>query len=164
MPSTLEKRLANLLEPAIEGLGFNLVRLCITGTGRPAIQVMAERPDRTITVDDCARLSRELSAILEVEDPMAGGYVLEVSSPGIDRPLTRLKDFRDFAGFEAKLETKTLVEGQRRFRGKLAGEEKGKIRILTKDGEKEVEFENIEKAKLILTDELATASLKGQAT
>ena len=95
---------------------------------------------------------------------MSGNYVLEVSSPGIDRPLTRLKDFRDFAGLEAKVETKTPVEGQRRFRGKLAGEDKGQIRILTEDGEKEVEFENIEKAKLILTDELVTASLKGKAT
>ncbi len=164
MPSALEKRLANLLEPAIEGLSFELVRVRITGAGRPAIQVMAERLDRTMTVDDCAKLSRELSAILDVEDPMSGNYVLEVSSPGIDRPLTRLKDFRDFAGLEAKVETKTPVEGQRRFRGKLAGEDKGQIRILTEDGEKEVEFENIEKAKLILTDELVTASLKGKAT
>ncbi len=164
MPSALEKRLANLLQPAIEGLSFELVRVRITGPGRPAIQVMAERPDRTMTVNDCAKLSRELSVILDVEDPMTGEYILEVSSPGIDRPLTRLKDFRDFIGFEAKVETITPVEGQRRFRGKLAGEDKGWIRILTENGEKKVEFENIEKAKLILTDELVTASLKGKAT
>jgi len=162
MPSAAEQKLANLLQPAIEGLGFELVRLRIASGGRPTIQVMAEKPDRTMTVENCARLSREISAILDVEDPISGQYVLEVSSPGLDRPLTRLKDFTDFAGFEAKVETKTPVDGQRKFRGRLAGEDNGRIKILTDEGEKEVEFEAIERAKLVLTDELIAASLKGK--
>jgi len=163
MPSPLETKLANLLEPAIEGLGFELVRVRISGAGQPTIQVMAERPDRTMTVAGCAQLSRELSAVMDVEDPMSGKYVLEVSSPGIDRPLTRLKDFKEFAGFEAKLEMKIPVDGRVRFRGPLVGTAGENIKILTNDGEINLEFENIERAKLVLTDDLIAASLKGQA-
>jgi ribosome maturation factor RimP len=162
MPTPIERRLNSLLEPAVEGLGFELVRVLLSGQTRPTIQVMAERPDRTMSVDDCAKLSRELSAILDVEDPVKGGYVLEVSSPGIDRPLTRPKDFKDFLGYAAKVETKVPVESRRRFKGELLGLEDGKLRILTQEGEKELELYNIEKAKLVLTDDLIKASLKGQ--
>ncbi len=162
MSTALEQRLKSLLEPAIEGLGFELVRVLLSGQNRPTIQVMAERPDRTMSVDDCARLSRELSAILDVEDPVKAGYVLEVSSPGIDRPLTRPKDFKDFLGFAAKVETKVLVDGRRRFKGELSGLEDGNLKILTEAGEIELELTNIEKAKLVLTDDLIKASLKGQ--
>ena len=161
MPSPIEDRLIALLGPAIEGLGFELVRIKIIGGGKPIIQVMAERPDRTMTVEDCARLSREVSAVLDVEDPIAGEYLLEVSSPGIDRPLTRLKDFEDFKGLEAKLETRALIDGQKRFRGLLAGVEKGRITLLMEGREIEILFEDIERAKLVMTDKLVRASLKG---
>ena len=161
MPSPLEDKLAGLLKPAIEGLGFELIRISVQGTGKPTIQVMAERPDRTMVVEDCAKLSREISAVMDVEDPILGEYVLEVSSPGIDRPLTRPKDFEDFKGFEARLMTRDLVDGQRRFKGKLLGLREEKIILDTEEGETELEFNNIEKAKLVLTDELIAASLRG---
>ena len=162
MPSPMEDKLAKLLEPAIEGLGFELVRITVQGQGRPTIQVMAERPDRTMKVEDCAVLSREISTIMDVEDPISSKYVLEVSSPGIDRPLTRAKDFEDFKGFDAKVTTRELVDGQRRFKGKLEGVSGEKIILTTPEGEKELELKNIEKAKLVLTDALVAASLKGQ--
>lgn len=162
MPTQKEQKLINLLEPAVEGLGFELVRVLHTGGKRPTIQVMAERPDKTMSVDDCANLSRELSAILDVEDPIEGEYVLEVSSPGIDRPLTRPKDYRDFLGYFAKVETRVPIQGRRRFKGELLGLEGGTIRISTEEGEQELEMDNIDKAKLVLTDDLIKASLKGQ--
>ena len=162
MPSPMEERLSTLLEPAISGLGFELVRLKVMGGDAPTIQVMAEKPDRTMTVKNCTKLSREISAILDVEDPIAGKYTLEVSSPGIDRPLTRLKDFEDFRGFEAKVETRTLIDGQKRFRGRVLGTEGDRIKLMADAGDMELLFDDIEKAKLILTDELVAASLKGQ--
>ncbi len=164
MSSPLEDRLTTLLGPAIEGLGFELVRIRISGGGKATIQVMAERPDRTMTVTDCARVSREISAVLDVEDPMAGEYTLEVSSPGIDRPLTRLKDFEDFKSLEAKVETRALIDGQKRFRGILAGVEKDRIKLLMEGREIEILFEDIERAKLVMTDKLVRDSLKGDAT
>jgi len=164
MPTPLEERLFSLLEPAAHDLGFEVVRVLVMGKGKPTIQVMAEKPDRTMTVENCARLSREFSAILDVEDPMDGKYVLEVSSPGMDRPLTRPKDFKDFLGHEARLETRLPIDGRRRFKGKLSAFDGTVIGIETEDGEKQLEFENIEKAKLVLTDELIAASLKGQKT
>ncbi len=164
MSSPIEERLTALLGPAIEGLGFELVRIRIIGGGKATIQVMAEKPDRTMTVVDCARVSREISAVLDVEDPMAGEYTLEVSSPGIDRPLTRLKDFEDFKGLEAKVETRILIEGQKRFRGILAGVEKDRIKLLMEGREIEILFEDIERAKLVMTEDLVRASLKGDAT
>lgn len=162
MQTAFENRLAELLGPAVEGLGFELVRVKIIGGNRPTIQVMAEKPDRTMDIDDCARLSRELSAILDVEDPMTEKYVLEVSSPGIDRPLTRKKDYEDFKGYVAKFETKTLINGQKRFKGRIEGLENGKVRIAAEGGETELELDNIDKAKLVLTDELIAAAMKGQ--
>ena len=164
MPSPMEDKLAKLLEPAIEGLGFELVRISVHGTGKPTIQVMAERPDRTMVVEDCAQLSREISTIMDVEDPISSDYVLEVSSPGIDRPLTRLKDFEDFKGFDVRLTARVMVEGQRRFKGRLLGVSGEIITVQTQEGEKNLEFNNIEKAKLVLTDALVAASLKGRKT
>lgn len=162
MPTPMEDRLKNILEPAIEGLGFDLVRISVQGKNRPTLQVMAERPDRTMAVEDCESLSREISAILDVEDPIAGNYVLEVSSPGIDRPLTRPRDFDDFKGFEARLKTAVAQDGQRRFKGRLLGIKGDTITIDTQEGEKHLDFNTVEKAKLVLTDELIKASLKAQ--
>lgn len=161
MPTPMEERLAMLLEPAIEGLGYELVRIAIQGRDKPTIQVMAEKPDRTMSVEDCAILSREVSAILDVEDPMTGRYVLEVSSPGIDRPLTRPKDFGDFKGFEARVTTKVALEGRRRFKGRLLGLEGEIVAIETEDGEKHLDLQNIDKAKLVLTDDLIAAAKRG---
>jgi len=160
MSTPMEDKLSNLIEPAVKGLGFELVRVSIQGTGKPTLQVMAERPDRTMSVDDCAKLSREISTLLDVEDPIAGEYVLEVSSPGIDRPLTRPKDFEDFMGFEAKVTAKMLVENRRRFKGRLMGIKGEGILLKTEEGDVELEFNNIDKAKLVLTDDLIKASLK----
>ncbi len=122
---------------------------------------MAEKPDGTMGVDDCARLSRELSAILDVEDPISEEYLLEVSSPGVDRPLTRAKDFERWMGFDAKVELKEQLEGRRRFRGKLETFDGNNISILTDDeGKVEINIDDIAKAKLLLTDELLDAVQK----
>ena len=110
-----------------------------------------------MTVDDCAGISRAVAAILDVSDPIAGAYVLEVSSPGIDRPLTRLRDFERFAGFEARLETSMPIQGQRRFRGRLLGLDGDHVQLATDQGEITVDFADVAKAKLILTDELIAA-------
>ncbi|HXV73786.1 MAG TPA: ribosome maturation factor RimP [Sphingomonadales bacterium] len=161
MKQAIEERLERLLAPAVEALGFDLVRVKLSGGRRPTLQVMAEKPDRTMGVEDCAYLSRELSAVLDAEDVIPGGYVLEVSSPGIDRPLTRLKDFAAFAGFEAKVETRLPRGGQRRFRGKLKGVAGGNIRLETENGIESFAVNDVEKAKLVLTDDLIRASLRG---
>lgn len=153
----------NLIAPSLADMGFEIVRVQLAGAGRggrQVLQIMAERADGTMTVDDCAKVSRAASALLEVEDPIAGAYVLEVSSPGIDRPLTRLKDFERFAGFEAKLELTMPFEGQRRFRGRLRGVEDDTVLLLLDEGERElrVSFAEVAKAKLVLTDDLIAAS------
>ena len=154
----MEDKLTDIIAPAVEGLGFELVRVKILGGRRPTIQVMAERPDRTMPVEDCAALSRELSAVLDVADPMEGEYFLEVSSPGIDRPLTRFKDYADFEGFEAKVETKMPVKDRRKFRGVLAGAKDNSVKLQTRDETFEFALDEIEKAKLVLTDALIEAT------
>lgn len=124
---------------------------------------MAERADgAAMTVDDCADISHAVSALLDVEDPIAGPYTLEVSSPGIDRPLTRLKDFERFAGFEAKLESRFAVDGRKRFKGLLRGVEGEEILLDTEQGPARVPFDNVLRAKLVLTDELIRASADAQ--
>lgn len=154
----------NLIAPSLADMGFEIVRVQLTGggkSGRQVLQIMAERGDGTMTVEDCAEVSRAVSALLEVEDPIQGAYQLEVSSPGIDRPLTRLKDFERFAGFEAKLELQMPFEGQRRFRGRLRGlEGDDTILLILDEGEREmkVSFAELAKAKLVLTDDLIAAS------
>ena len=158
----LNEKLTALIEPIAAAEGFELIRVRVTGARSKTLQVMAERPDGTMTAEDCARLSRALSPMLDESDPIEGNYDLEVSSPGIDRPLTRLKDFDEWQGFEAKLELTAAVEGQKRFRGVLAGIEDANI-CIDLEGEEEtalIPFEMIASAKLVLTDELIRASLK----
>lgn len=157
------EQIERLIGPSLDGLGYDLVRAILQGGKNRTLQVMAERKDRRqMTVDDCATISRDLSAILDVEDPIEGAYNLEVSSPGIDRPLVRLDDFERFSGFEAKVETVLPKEGRRRHKGTLAGI-LGEDVILRSDGtETKIPIAEIARAKLILTDELIAASMKNQ--
>src|SRR5690606_1020236 len=138
---------------------YELVRVTMMGSARPTLQVMVERKDRApMTVDDCAAVSRAVSAVLDVEDPIEAQYSLEVTSPGIDRPLTRRDDFERFAGFEARVEMEEAVSGRRRFRGKLLGLHGDAVRIDTPDGPVDLDLGGIRKAKLMLTDELLAAA------
>ncbi len=155
---TLEERVA----PTLEAMGFEVVRIALTGSvGRKTLQVMADRKDGSqISVDDCAQISQTLSAIFDVEDPVPGAYDLEVSSAGIDRPLTRAKDFAAYAGFEAKLETRLPVGGRRRFRGALGGLDGENVVITVDETKFEIPLSAIGTAKLVMTDELIEASAK----
>ncbi|MEL6325267.1 MAG: ribosome maturation factor RimP [Pseudomonadota bacterium] len=160
--SVLEERLETLLTPAIEAEGFECVRIRITGSNAKTLQIMAELPDGTMSAENCARLSRALSELLEEKDPIPEAFTLEVSSPGIDRPLTRLKDFERWDGFSAKIELTQAVENQKRFRGQLAGVEDDNV-LFDIEGEDEtalIPFELIAAAKLLMTDELITESLR----
>lgn len=157
--SAIDRRLASIVAPTVEGLGFELVRIRLMGGKKSTLQIMAERPEGGIEVEDCARISRAVSAVLDVEDPISGEYNLEVSSPGIDRPLTRLADFERYAGYDVKLETAELIDGRRRFRGVLEGVEDGEILITIPEGTIGLDFELISDAKLVLTDELIAESL-----
>lgn len=144
-------------------MGYEVVRVQISGGQRSVLQIMAERADGApMTVEDCADISRSVSALLDVEDPIREAYTLEVSSPGIDRPLTRLKDFERFAGFEARLESRMAIDGRKRFKGMLKGVEDGLVCIDTEQGAARLEFDNILRAKLVLTDELIRASQEQQ--
>ena len=150
-----------LLAPTLADLGFDIVRVLLSGERRAKLQLMIERHDgAALDVDDCARASRAAEAVLDVEDPVAGAYVLEVSSPGIDRPLTRLSDFDRWRGFQAKVELQEACEGRRRFTGRLLGTEGASIRLASDSGEVSLPFLAIAKAKLVLTDELVAAYLK----
>lgn len=144
-------------------MGYEVVRVQISGGQRSILQIMAERADGApMTVEDCADISRSVSALLDVEDPIREAYTLEVSSPGIDRPLTRLKDFERFAGFEARLESRMAIDGRKRFKGMLKGVEDGLVCVDTEQGAARLEFDNILRAKLVLTDELIRASQEQQ--
>jgi ribosome maturation factor RimP len=158
----LDRRIAALIRPAVEGMGFEMVRVRLMGGKRPTLQIMAERPDGRMEVDDCADLSRALSAVLDVEDPIEGEYTLEVSSPGIDRPLTRLEDFDRWKGWTAKLETDALIGGRKRFTGELAGIDGETVRLKGDAEMFELPFDALSDAKLVLTDALIEASLKAQ--
>jgi ribosome maturation factor RimP len=160
--AAIDRRLAAIVTPTIEGLGFELVRLRLMSGRRMLLQIMAERPEGGIEVDDCARISRAVSAVLDVEDPISGEYVLEVSSPGIDRPLTRLKDFEAWAGYEAKIETTELIDGRRRFKGTLKGVEDGEVLVAIPEGTIGLKFDMIADAKLVLTDTLIAERLAGR--
>ncbi|MEH6402389.1 MAG: ribosome maturation factor RimP [Sneathiella sp.] len=152
-------KIAELIRPSLESLGYDLVRVTFTGGDRQILQIMAEREDGTMTVQGCEEVSRTVSALLDVEDPITEAYDLEVSSPGIDRPLTRLRDFERWAGFEAKVELDEAVNGQRRYRGKIIGIEGDMISVRDDAGEtQQLPFAGLRKAKLILTDELIAAS------
>jgi len=158
--TTIDKRLAEIVTPLIEGLGFELVRIRLTGGNTPILQIMAERPEGGIEVDDCAAISSAVSAVLDVEDPIADNYTLEVSSPGIDRPLTRLKDFDAWSGYVAKIETTQLIDGRKRFKGDLAGTQGDEVLIDIPEGTIGLKFDWLADAKLILTDELIREMLR----
>lgn len=160
--TTIDKRLAGIIEPLIVSMGFELVRIRLMSGKSTTLQVMAERPDGGIEVDDCAKISTAISAVLDVEDPIAGEYTLEVSSPGIDRPLTRLKDFDNWAGYEARLETSDLIDGRKRFKGELRGVEGTEVLIEIPEGIIGLEFDWLAEAKLVLTDELIEEMLKAR--
>ncbi len=147
-----------LIAPTLADMGYAIVRVQLSGDSRPRLQVMVERSDEAgMTVEDCAAVSRAAEALLDVEDPIRGTYVLEVSSPGIDRPLTRFADFERFAGFEAKLELRVPHDGRRRFRGRLLGTEGEAVRLSTERGDISLRFDDLARAKLVLTDELIAA-------
>ncbi len=155
--------LAELLAPTLHDLGFDLVQVRLMGGQRRTLQVMAEPLDRdvTMTVEHCADISQAVSAVLDVADPIAGAYVLEVSSPGLDRPLVRFDDFARFAGNEVRLEVEPPLDGRKRWRGLLEGVA-GEDVLLTVDGlTRRVPYPTIRKAKLVLTDALVAAALKG---
>ena len=163
--AAIDRRLAAIVLPTVEGMGFRLVRLRLMGGKRITLQIMAERaPDTedagTMEIEDCAELSRALSAVLDVEDPIEREYSLEVSSPGIDRPLTRLEDFARWEGYEAKLETAELIDGRKRFKGVLQGVEGDEVLIEIAEGVVGLKFGWLADAKLVLTDELVTESLR----
>jgi len=160
----LAAEFAALVEPVLEDQGFRLVRVQISGREGKTVQIMAERPDGTFTIEDCETVSRQLSPLLDVHDPITGSYRLEVSSPGIDRPLVRASDFSTWAGYEAKLELREPIDGRKRFRGRLDGFEDGEVRIEVELGElgKQVlgvPVAAISDAKLVLTDELVREAL-----
>jgi ribosome maturation factor RimP len=150
-------RLLELLDPVAEAAGYEIVRLRLMGGATRRLQIMAERPDGQMEVSDCVGLSRRVSEVLDAADPIPGEYTLEVSSPGIDRPLTRLRDFETYAGLEARFELDRVAEGRRRFRGRLAGVEGDNV-LIDLEGEDDVTaqapFAWISDAKLILNDEL----------
>jgi ribosome maturation factor RimP len=153
------RQLDALISPMLEQMGYDLVRVVFQGQRRPTLQVMAERKDgRPMTVEDCAGISRSLSALLDVEDPIDSAYVLEVSSPGIDRPLTRVKDFATWAGFDVRIETDQPVEGRKRFRGRLLGlDGEDSAVVVLETGEAHIPLARIRSAKLVLTDDLIAA-------
>lgn len=156
---SLTDRIEQLITPTVEGMGFSVVRVQLSGGDRLRLQVMAEPQDgRRMVVEDCADLSRAISAVLDVEDPVPQAYVLEVSSPGIDRPLVRPRDFERFAGFEARVEMSQPVGGRRRFRGRLLGVKGDVVRMSVEGEDVELPLSDIGKAKLVLTDELLKAS------
>lgn len=160
-------RLLDLLDPVAEAAGYEIVRLRLIGgdKGGRRLQIMAEREDATMLVEDCARLARAVSTVLDDADPIAGEYTLEVSSPGVDRPLTRLKDFETYEGFEARLELDRIAEGRKRFRGLLAGVDGDNV-ALDQEGETEttlVPFAWIVEAKLVVTDALMERGAKARA-
>jgi len=151
-----------IIEPAVEAAGYRLVRLRLMGGHVKTLQIMAERPDGTMNVDDCATLSRALLDFLERENPLEGDFELEVSSPGIDRPLTRLTDFARWAGHEAKVELHTPMDGRKRFRGRLLGLDGQDVSLESQGQRIAIPFRAIAEAKLVLTDALIAEDLKAR--
>ena len=148
-------RIEKIIEPTIKDLGFDIVRVLLSGDHNPRLQIMAEPLDgRAMNVDDCAAISRAVSALLDVEDPVSSSYTLEVSSPGLDRPLVRLQHFERFAGYEARIETAMAIDGRKRFRGRLGGIEGDSVLLQVDKNEWVFPFPDIQKAKLIVTDEM----------
>ncbi|WP_372993193.1 ribosome maturation factor RimP [Sulfitobacter sp.] len=158
--AAIDRRMAEIITPVIEDMGFELVRVRLMSGKATTLQIMADRPDGGIEVDELALVSQAVSAVLDVEDPILDEYTLEVSSPGIDRPLTRLKDFDMFEGYEAKIETADLIDGRRRFKGALAGVEDDEVLINVEEGTIGLKFEWLTDAKLVLTDDLIKEMLR----
>lgn len=164
MSDVLGEKVAKIIEPSVNAMGFDLVRAVLNGERQRTLQIMVERADRAeMTVEDCAAVSRAVSALLDVEDPIDDAYSLEVSSPGIDRPLVRLSDFERFSGFEAKIELRGILDGRKRVRGTLRGVgDDEKVTIEIKDDGMTIPYSEIKAAKLVLTDDLIKASLAGK--
>ena len=164
--ASIDRRLAEIIGPVLTDMGFELVRVRLMGGNTATLQIMAQRPDGGIEVDECAEISTAVSATLDVEDPIEDAYTLEVSSPGIDRPLTRLKDFEDWDGYVAKLETAEMIDGRRRFKGQLEGTEGDEVLIgIEVDGEEAtigLKFDWLSEAKLVLTDDLIRDVLRAR--
>jgi len=160
--TAIDRRLAEIITPVIEDMGYALVRVRLMGGKTHTLQIMAEKPGSAIEVDDCAEISNAVSAVLDVEDPITDTYTLEVSSPGIDRPLTRLSHFEEYEGYEAKLETSELIDGRKRFKGVLAGVEDDEVLINIDEGTVGLKFDWLSDAKLVLTDELIKEMLKAR--
>ena len=156
-----DRKLIDLLDPVAEAAGYEIVRLrLMSGKESRRLQVMAERPDGTMVVEDCAILSRAISEVMDAADPIAGDYLLEVSSPGIDRPLTRLQDYTDWAGHEARITLGEKIDGRKQFKGDLDGVEGDHVAVTTPDGTRHtIPFAAIEDAKLTMTDRLLKATM-----
>ena len=164
----LEARIANIVEPTVEGLGYRLVRVKLSQMNGATLQIMAERPDGSMTVEDCEILSRDVSPALDVDDPIERAYNLEISSPGIDRPLVCPADFSRWAGHEAKIELAQMLDGRKRFRGVIAAADGSgfALAMTGADGGEEtvrLAYDTISEARLVLTDALIAAALKEQA-
>ena len=162
----LAARVAAIVEPVIEGMGFRLVRVRISGAEGCTVQIMAERPDGTLTIEDCEELSRGLSPVLDVADPVDRAYRLEISSPGMDRPLVRKSDFERHTGHQVRIEMSVAAEGRKRFRGTLTGVEGESARVLRDDDKPDekpdvlLPIEDMAEAKLVLTDALIAEVLR----
>ena len=156
----LEARLAEIVTPTLEGMGYELVRVAVAGRDRPTVQIMADRADgAAMTVEDCEAISRRLGAVIDVADPMPGDWTLEVSSPGIDRPLTRVKDWNRFAGHLARAELAVPLDGRKRFTGVVLGADAAAGRLRLEDGsEVALPLEHLRRARLVLTDALIDAT------
>lgn len=155
--------IAQMVEPVLDELGLRLVRVAMSGRSGCTVQIMVDRPGDMVTIDDCANVSRRISPLLDVSDPVSGEYHLEVSSAGIDRPLVRPSDFEDWSGFEAKVELKELIDGRRRFRGEIEGFSDGEVRLkvaLERDADPQViglPVDLVAEAKLVMSDALLKA-------
>lgn len=163
----LEARIAHMIEPTVVGLGYRLVRVKLSALNGMTLQIMAEKPDGTMSVDDCEVLSHDLSPLLDVEDPIDREYNLEVSSPGIDRPLVRLGDFDRWSGHQAKIELVRPIDGRKRFKGTLAGRDGDLVKLMVESPAKRDEPEvlllpvaDIDEARLVLTDALIRETLR----
>jgi len=159
----LPGHITRLIQPTVESMGFDIVRVRISGRQRRRLQVIAERQDgKAIMVDDCADISRAISALLDVEEPIHGSYILEVSSPGIDRPLVRREDYQRFTGYEARIETSCSIGNRRKFKGRLLGIEGDTVRIGVDGISVDLPYGDILRAKLMLTDDLLAAAKESQ--
>ncbi len=162
----IDARIATIVEPEIEAMGFRLVRVRLSGANGLTLQIMAERPDGMISVGECESISRAIGPILDVEDPVDSAYHLEISSPGIDRPLVRISDFESWTGYVAKLETRQLINGRKRYKGTIISVDGENItfrRVVDKDDETPeftLPIGEIQEARLILSDELINEALK----